>query len=379
MKFLANTNFFWLAIFVGLLSLTSCDNSNSDPKDEPCNPSFDQAAFFTFVADDIIIPSYENLNTATTELELAKNEFITLSNANNLTSLRDKFEIAYVAWQKSAQFEFGPAKAVFLRNSLNNFPLSEDEVLENIQSGVYNFDMPDNYDKGFPALDFLLYGIADNDADIINQYILGSNAEKYKAYLNDVVNDIKERVLTTLSDWNGEYRNTFINNKGTAAGTSLSLIINGFNENYELIKREKLGVPSGALTLGIPNVDRVEAFHSGLSTELLKAALNASVDLFKGKGFNGNVSGASLADYLDAANATKNDADLSTIITSQFDNILNALNKIESSLSVSIETDKAPVMDLYNEINRQLVNIKTDMPSLLCVSITYIDNPSDSD
>ena len=68
-----------------------------------------------------------------------------------------------------------------------------------------------------------------------------------------MVTDIQERVNHTYNGWTNGYDETFINNTGTAAGTSLSLIINGLNENYEMIKREKLGVPSGVLTLDFPN------------------------------------------------------------------------------------------------------------------------------
>ncbi|MCB0614576.1 MAG: peptidase M75, partial [Phaeodactylibacter sp.] len=58
---------------------------------------------------------------------------------------------------------------------------------------------------------------------------------------------------------------------------------------------------------------------------------------------------------------------------------LDALSLVQAPLSGAIEGNNERVVNAYNEITRQLVNIKTDMPSVLCVSITYVDNASDSD
>ena len=357
-----------------LIATIGCGgDDNGSMSTDPCNPEFDQQAFFQQVANNIIVPGYESMQLATSELEIATNDFINQLNEASLIELRNSYAMAYEEWQKVAQFEFGPAKAVFLRNSVNNFPLNEEKVLENIQTGIYDFDMPDRYDKGFPALDFLLYGIGNSNADVVNKYIIGANNEKFRTYLQNVVQDIVMRITQTNSAWQNGYSNEFISNKGTAAGTALSMIINGLNENYELIKREKLGVPSGVLTIGIPNPDRVEAFHSGLSSTLLKTALKATIDLYEGAG------GLGLDDYLDAANAKKSDALLSDVIDAQFEAAQDLINTLDLPLDQEINNDVEKVVNAYNAVTRQLVNIKTDMPSVLCVSITYIDNPSDSD
>ena len=358
-------NFIFTLITIALIAC----NTDEVPTTDQCNPSFDQQAFFTRIVNENILSEYNELSD---QLDLLKNKtesFLANPSEANLIFAQETFKNAYNQWQKVAQFEFGPAKEVFLRNSVNNFPLNEAELLENIQTGLYDFDMPDNFDKGFPALDFLLFGLSANSTEIVNSYILGTNADNYKKYLSDVVTDIDTRVKFTNEKWRDSYQNEFINNSGTAAGTALSLMVNGFNENYELIKREKLGIPSGALTLNIPNPDRVEAFHSGLSTTLLRTSLTATINLFN-NGFD---------EYLDAANASKNDALLSEIISNQFDKTVETIEKLSSSLTEEIENNPDSVLDTYNEISKQLVNIKTDLPSMLCVSITYIDNPSDSD
>jgi len=48
------------------------------------------------------------------------------------------------------------------------YPTDFDLIENHIASGSYNFDLPSNRDsKGFPALDYLLNGMASSDAEIV--------------------------------------------------------------------------------------------------------------------------------------------------------------------------------------------------------------------
>ena len=55
------------------------------------------------------------------------------------------------------------------------------------------------------------------------------------------------------------------------------------------------------------------------------------------------------------------------------------LSAVPAPLSAAVDEDMELAIEAYNQVTRQVVNLKTDMPTLLCVAITYIDNPSDSD
>lgn len=354
-----------------LLSFNACKDDNGGGT-TGCGGDFDQSAMLQNIADNLILPAYTDLKAKVDDMASKTETFTSTYDLATLESLRSSYIAAYTSWQKAAQYNFGPAEEVFLRSSVNNFPLDVAMTETNIQTRTYDFDQPDNYDKGFPAMDFLLYGIGEEDNEIISRYLEDDIAD-YEQYLQDVVTDIQERVNHTFNAWTNGYDETFINNTGTAAGSSLSLIINQLNANYELIKREKLGVPSGVLTLGFANPDRVEAFYSGQSLDLLKVSLEASQNLYLGG------SGLGLDDYLVSANAEKNGESLNDIIKNQFTSALNSLNDLSSPLSAQIEADATVVENAYNEVTKQVVNIKTDLPSVLCVSITYIDNPSDSD
>jgi predicted lipoprotein len=359
-----------LTLLAFVLFIAACGD---DPQPTGCETDFDQEAMFTSLADNLIMPTYAVLKNEVDDLAMKNIAFQANPNPTTLTALRTTFFDAYLTWQKASPYIFGPSEAVFLFNSVNNFPLNVEETETKITAENYDFTSPDAFDKGFPAIDYLLYGIGNNETEIINQFI---NDAKYLTYLDKVIEDIQTRVDATATGWE-TYRATFITNTGTAAGSSLSLIVNAFNQNYEYIKRDKLGIPSGVLTLGFTNPTKVEAYYSGYSSEMAITALMSSQEFYLGRrdGLLG------LDDYLQKIGTMKGDKTLDAVIQEQFQIAISTVQDLGTTKSLSelVETETQSVVNAYNEVTKQLINIKTDMPSVLCVSITYIDNPSDSD
>lgn len=366
----------WCFLLITLLA--SCKKED-DGRPDPCSNDFDQKTMFINLADNLIIPSYQAFQADLEKLSASARAFLDNPSQSLLATMQADFEVAYIAWQQVAPFEFGPAEAVLLRSSLNNFPVDEAMVDENISSGVYDLSGTETFYKGFPAIDYLIFGIADTPIAIVEKYLSDPLAENYRKYLNDLLDDMLTRLESTVNGWTVDgYRATFIENTGTAAGTSLSLIINHLNQHYELIKRNKLGIPSGILTLGFTNPLEVEALYSGISLELAVEALLASRRFYLGNS-SGGATGQGLDDLLDHVKAEKDGQFLNQIIKDQYDTALNAIQAIPDPLSGSVDTHKEEVEKAYNETTIQVLNLKTDLPSVLCVAITYVDNPSDSD
>ena len=369
-----------LLSFVALTFILSSCKDDETGGGDACTSDFNQKAMFENVADNLILPELKVFQTSVNELETVITDFIDNPDTETFLAFYPVLTETWIKWQTVAQYSFGPAEEVFLRNSLNNFPLNVEETEAKILAGDTDFSSPDAYDKGFPALDYLLAGVDGNQfaSTIISFYNEDENRDLYKAYALAIVQDIKTRTDAVVSKWEGSYRDEFVNNTGTAAGTSLSLIINGLNQNYELIKREKLGIPSGVLTLGFANPDKVEAQNLRISKELAIEALKATKNLYLGVGING-VDGLGLDDYLVEVNALKSDERLDDLIQAQLDVAISTLVNIEPSLQEEVVENQGNVESAYAEVTKNLVNLKTDLPSVLCVSITYIDNPSDSD
>ncbi|NUQ24670.1 MAG: imelysin family protein [Saprospiraceae bacterium] len=366
------------SLFTALALIVLIGSACNDNNQSPCVSEQDQSAVFQNIADNLIIPGYDDLNTRLATLQSAAQAFTGDPSTQQLEALRNAWKAAYLSWQRVAQYEFGPAEERQLRAFLNAFPIETAAVETQLNSGNFVFDNAETFDKGFPALDYLLYGTGATDADILARYSTDPLAGNYKGYLTAVAAQMQQLVSETLQAWTGGFRQTFIANTGTAAGASLSLLINALNEHYELIKRDKLGIPVGAVTLGFPNPDKAEAFYAGIFAELALEALRASESLYLGRAVNG-ANGEGLDDYLQQVAAKQQGQDLHQLIVDQFEAAIEALEAVPDPLSETIATDKALVEAAYVEVSEQVRLLKTNLPSQTCIAITYIDNPSDSD
>lgn len=366
------TVIFIFAFFL-IAGLTACSDENGGSVGDPCANDYNQEVLFTNVVDNIILPQYRSFRTEVDALSTRADAFLVSPSTTTLDALRQQFSTTWLQWQRVAPFEFGPAESVFLANSLNNFPLDQQALEDNIAAGSWSFDNPSAFDKGFPALDYLLYGLGDTPAAVVDAFTTAPQAAAYLDYLTDVVADIQTRTTQVVDEWENGYRTSFISNTGTAAGSSLSLFINSLNLHYENLRRDKIGIPAGILTLGFTNPDKVEAPHSRLSLALAKAGLEASFDYFQGG------SGEGLDDLLNYMDAEKDGQSLADLILDQYALAQSQLNAIDGDLQVAVDQDSDAVQTAYTELQRQIVNLKTDLPSMLCVAITYVDNPSDSD
>ncbi len=373
MKFLQGT-LFALAF---LTLFAACKDDETPGGTDACTSDFNQSALFTNVADNLILPALRDFDTKLADLKSTHETFAAAPTNENLTVLRSALETAWISWQSAAQYSFGPAESVFLRNSVNNFPLDLEMTQTRVADKTYEFGNPEDYTYGFPALDYFFFGINGSKENVLDFYQNDDTAELYLDYGRELLFDLKTKSTYVLSTWESDYRTTFINNTGTAAGTSLSLIINSLNQNYEMIKREKLGVPVGVLTLGFANPDRVEAPYAGISARLTREAVTAAYNYYRGYG--ADIDGLGLDDFLREIDAQKEGQSLAALIDAQFKSAIESIDRLTDPLAAQIEDDNETVEAAYIEVTKNVVNLKTDMPSVLCVSITYIDNPSDSD
>lgn len=358
---------FSFILLISLCFLAACSDENT--VETPCQFEYNRQQLFSDLADKLILPGYNQLEESLTELQGAVNDLEQDPSQAALETVETRFITAWRQWQQVAQFGFGPAETEALRSSLNPFPTNESAIDAHLASGSWDLNVPMTFDKGFPALDYLLFG----EGSRVETLAFFQNDPHALAFLAENVDFMLQKVEVVKNAWDNNYRSTFINNTGTAAGSSLSLVVNSLNEHYEMIKRDKLGIPLGVNTLGIPNPEQVEAPHSGLSLELLALALDASEDYFLGFG------GQGLDDYLDAAGAQKDGQDLSELIEAQYQQARASLGAVDGELKEAVTEDVDDANAAYEELTRVIPLIKTDMPSMICVAITYIDNPSDSD
>ncbi len=355
----------------------ACSSDSDNPEDT--TDSFDRGAMLANWADNIIVPAYGSFNADASEMKTATTVFNENPTVENLQALRTAWKKAYVSFQNVSMFEIGKAEDVRFRNRLNIYPTNSSKIEELIANGSYDFSLPSNIDvQGFPALDYLINGLATSDAEIISFYSTHTNAEAYRNYLQLLSETISTLTNQVLTDWTGGYRDTFVANTSASASGSVDKLTNDYILYFEKsLRAGKVGIPAGVFSQQ-PLPQNVEGFYKkDISKELLLEALDASNDFFIGKNFNGNTNGQSFKSYLDYLNTIKNGGDLSSLINAQFAAAKNKANQLDASFIQQIETDNSKMQDTYDELQRIVILLKVDMVQALDISIDYVDSDGD--
>lgn len=348
-----------------------------DRNEDPINlvDDFDRGSMLTNLSDNIIIPSYEDFAVKMTQMKDAGQTFTASPNQNSLDQFRSSWLQAYKSWQRVEMFNIGKAEEIQYSYYMNVYPLTVADVVNNIANSGYDLNSVNNQDaQGFPALDYLLHGIADNDTDLIAIYSTGSDASKYSNYINDVLDQMNTLTQEVLNDWKSSYRTTFINSKSNTATSSLNKLVNDFIFYYEKgLRANKIGIPAGIFSSG-PLPEKVEAFYrKDISKELVLDALEAVEDFFNGKHFNSNTTGESFKSYL--MYLDRDDIYVST--RDQFNAARLEINNLSNNLSEQVITDNSKMTRAYDELQKAVVLLKVDMLQAFSINIDYVDADGD--
>ncbi len=333
------------------------------------------------LGNNIILPAYQGLAGAVNALDSAIGDFNAGPTASKLSTLQGLFKTAYLSWEASSEFNyFGPAStAQPVLPTINVFPTSSALIDSNTSQNNDNVNTFANTPaKGFPALDYLLFGAG---ANTLAGYTTDVDAANRQKYLAAVSADIKTEVNAALNGWSasgGNYLNTFVNGKGNSVSSSLGLLINSMDEDFEILKNDRLGIPLGLIPVGVVSPvlpKEVEAYYSGISVQLALTQLKAIQGIFLGTGEKGN--GQGLINYLIAAKASFNGGLLSDTLKAAFTSTIAALQAVPDPLSQTIQSSTAGAQAAFVQSQRLVALLKTDMPSALGVLITYGDNDGD--
>ncbi|MEX0684594.1 MAG: imelysin family protein [Balneolales bacterium] len=365
---------------LSIIILTVIGYSCSD--DGPSGPDvldFDRQSMLKNWADNIIIPSFTALSEKTEELDSTAERFASEPTLIHLEELRGAWEAAYLSFQNVSMFEMGQAMQLRYRDQMNIYPTDVVEIQNNIESGSYNLELPSlNDSQGFPALDYLLYGLSETDSGILEYYTTGTNSEDYRTYVTDLTTRIDELTREVNLHWIETYRDEFVQNDGGGANASVDMTVNDYIFYYEkALRAGKVGIPAGVFS-GTPLSTHLEAYYrKDLSTDLLLQALNATQDFFNGKHFESDETGESLNSYLDYLNTIKNSDDLSTLINMQFDAARDKIESLDDNLVNQVENDNAQMLSAYDELQMNVVYMKVDMLQALNINVDYVDADGD--
>ncbi|GAB3924481.1 imelysin family protein [Larkinella terrae] len=376
----------FLAAFMALIWACSTSKDTPDPTPgpdpNPSNTGTDRKVLLTNIADNIILPSYANFKTKF-DLMLAKSDaFAAKPDQASLTAFRQAWVDAYTEWQKVELFDVGPAESKTLRYFFNIYPANVTGIEENIVAGNASLELPASYPKqGFPALDYLINGLAATDDAILLKYTTAADAAKRLAYVKQIMTQMNTMFTAVQTEWTATYRDKFINATGIDVSGSLSKLVNGYVLNYErYIRSGKFGIPSGAMVNGVPSPEKVEAFYKkDISLILAKTAHQASIDFFNGKDVKTGKEGPGFKTYLTALGAKDSQSGklLVEVINAQFDASNAKLGTLKPNLYDEVKTNNAAMVAVYTEMQKAVRMLKVDMTSAMSITITYADNDGD--
>lgn len=365
--------FFFAFITFTILAFSAC-------KDDEINTTqaiddFDRTSMLTHWADDIIIPGFEDYATSLVALQATTDAFNTNPSEQTLNALRADWLESYKMWQMVAMFDIGKAETIGLRNFTNIYPTDVQMILLNIETGDYKLELPSNFDtQGFPALDYLLYGLNDDDTQIVATL----SEANYAQYLSDIVTRLNDLTNEVLNDWTSGYRDTFISNSASSATGSVDKLVNDFIFYYEkFLRAGKIGIPAGVFS-GMPLATHVEAPYSGeFSKELFNEALDAVQDFFNGRNFRNTQKHHGLSDYLDYLETFKDNNGLAKAIDNQMNTVRNTANDLLPDLKQQAETDHYKILETYDELQKTVIMLKVDMVQTFSIVIDYVDADGD--
>jgi len=343
-------------IVVLALFLFSCKEKITNQKD-----TFKKSELLTQLADNYILPEYQNLQRNVNDLVLTWNSFDNQPSRVQYDSLKKQWERAYVRFQYVKMFDFGPGMNQNLAMSLGTFPTDTLMIENNIKNDL---SVISNYHEiGFPALDYLFFSS--------NAYEKIVSSLSRKKYVGKLLSKMKLEVDKTVEEWKS-YRSTFIDGSSNSSTSPFSLFVNSYIQDYEVLKWTKLGYPLGKNNGNVINPHKLEARNSGIGKVLLQANLIALQRIYLGKGSNG-IDGKGMFHYLLELGKTST----ASTIEANWDQLNKNSKELNSNLENALKHETQQMKELFEAIQSNTINLKTEMVGAFGVLISISDNDGD--
>lgn len=354
--------------------------SCNDTKEKVDIAKFDRKAMLQNYATNLIKPAFQDLKSQTDQLEIVAKKFVSNPNLTDLVALQTAWMNAYIAFQYTNSYNFGLAGEQGLSKTLSQeiatFPVTVSKIDNIIALGNANFNDFNRDARGFLAIEYLIFNIANNNNTIIDNFTINTNFSNRKSYLSNVIANIKTRIDAVHLAWNGSYSSEFVSNDGSQAGSSASLLYNDFVISFEALKNYKLGIPLGKRA-GQTQTEakNVEAYYSSNSLLMLKTNLKSMENIWYGKS-KSDMDGIGFKEYLESVEGGK---ELIKSTETQLQVINSALAAIPTDISMVNQIQNSPALleKLHVEIQKNTRFFKSDMSSKLGIAITFTSGDGD--
>ncbi|MDA9749684.1 imelysin family protein [Flavobacteriaceae bacterium] len=359
----------------GSTSTDSSSTSGSTSTDSSSqNDNFDRSSILINYSENIIIPRYNTFKVSMDNLKNTIDTFITSPTLENYDLVQLNWIEAYKKWQYIEVFNIGKAEQIMFNLTMNTFPLSKERIDSNIENEKTDLTNPNDWAaQGFPAIDYMLHGIADNKESVIEIY--NSNT-KYSGYLNTLVSTMSANTDIVVEDWE-TYKDSFNSSYENNATSAFNMMVNDFVFYFEKgLRTNKIGIPAGRFS-SQPLPDRIEAYYfskngfGNISKVLALESRNGAEELFLGKDSSGN-EGASYKTYLDYL-----ETDIGSSVQTKLLSAKDAINALDDNFLDQINNNNTLMLVAFDALQTIVVNLKTDMLSNFNVAVDYTDADGD--
>lgn len=357
-----------IVLVTAAVVLTACGGTDNDPVD-----GFDRTTMLTSLADGLIVPSYNDLDADVTTLESAVASLTADPTPSALDAAQNAFVASATSFQWIVTYDFGPADNVFgdLDDVIGTFPANTNVINNRIATGDTTTTDFQHDCRGFAALDYLLFG---GDKSALVDVLKGAEGANRRDYLTSVVRHLRTNVRRVTAAWS-TYRSEFTNRNGTDVGSSSSVLFNSMNMSHELAKNFKVGLPGGFRAGQVqPEPRLVEAYYSGISTDLLREHVKAVRSIWEGR----SKSGQTLTGFRAWLTKVVGGDRLIADTENQLDVVQTSLENLGSSkLADLCDQRDSRVNTLHTELQKLTRFYKSELSSLLGLSITYSSGDGD--
>lgn len=359
-----------IIVMIVVVLLTSCTDDGGGPTD-----TFDRKAMLTDVADELIVPSYDELWVNATTLQQRVDAFTAQPSEATLDTCKRWWVAVATSWQDAVTFDFGPAEGLYgkLSENVATFPASAQKIETFVTNGDTLLNNFDRDSRGIYGVEYLLFSTT--PVDVVSAFT-GAEGANRSAYLRSIVRRLLSEIADVRNQWKNGYRDEFISRNGTDAGSGTSLLFNHLNMSFELLKNYKLALPLGKRAGQVTTEPtRVEAYYSGISKDLMDRHYTAVMRLWYGTALSGEKI-LGFSDYLATVSGGER---LINDTKTQDQAIVRELQALGSTmiLSETITTSPSSLEPLYTEMFKLTRFIKSEMSSLLGISITYSSGDGD--
>ena len=345
MKFLTKTP---TRVFTSLFfaaALTACGGSSetiTDPIDpEPATPGTtiedEFGLWLTDLANNHVLPSYQNLQASSTALSSQTSEFCAKASNNNdeLVVLQQSWRAVVASWQTIAWLKVGPIINDNRIFRLHYWPDSKD----NVGRGVANLlasseEINEAFiakqsvgSQGLPALELLLFP-EENQDNLLN----ASDKDKRCQVLTAISANVATISAAVNSEWQvagGNYHAQLTQGTGdfSSKKDAVEELVTNWLEQIERVKDEKMLVPLSVASPGIPTIaEHVLSDESVTSLQNNIATFKVIYSAGGGHGFD-NI----LIDHLSQQN-------IATEMLTAIDGSITAANELTGNYETLLKT-----------------------------------------